>query len=127
MLEISLLGFILQIERVKMNLTCVFIIKEWLLPSNVCEIQVFLGFANFYCRFIKKFLRIVRGLTKMLKENIQGKFQEINFILKPKAKESFCLLQNAFITVSMLRHFDLLLPICIETDSSDFAISAILS
>ena len=51
----------------------------------------------------------------------------MNFTLKPKAKETFYLLQNAFITALMLQHFDLLFLIYIETDASGFAISAILS
>lgn len=73
-LEISLLGFILIIEEVKIDPTCVFTIKEWQLPSSFPEIQVFLGFANFYCQFIKKFLRIIESLMEMLKGSIQGKF-----------------------------------------------------
>ena len=27
-------------------------IKNWPKPKSVCDIRVFLGFANFYCRFI---------------------------------------------------------------------------
>ena len=30
-------------------------IDEWPLPRNVKEIQSFLGFANFYCRFIANY------------------------------------------------------------------------
>ena len=50
----------------------------------------------------------------------------MNFILKPKAKKFFYLLQNTFITAPMLRHFDSLLSIHIETNASGFAISDIL-
>ena len=68
--QISFLGFILTTEGVKMDLTCVSTIKEWPLSSSFCEIQVFLGFANFYRRFMKEFSRIVGGLTEMLKGSI---------------------------------------------------------
>ena len=50
--KISFLGFILTTEGVKMDPTWVLTIKEWPLPKSFRDIQVFLGFANFYHRFI---------------------------------------------------------------------------
>lgn len=41
-------------------------IAQWPEPTTFREIQVFLGFANFYRRFIMGFSRIVGGLTDML-------------------------------------------------------------
>lgn len=29
--------------------------KEWLQPHTIKELQWFLGFSNFYCRFIRNF------------------------------------------------------------------------
>ena len=46
------------------------IIKEWPEPKSIRDNQVFLGFANFYCRFIKGFSKIVAPLTSMLKTTI---------------------------------------------------------
>ena len=37
----------LQIEEKRID-----IVKNWPEPKFICDIQVFLGFANFYCRFI---------------------------------------------------------------------------
>ena len=42
-------------------------VKQWLEPQSVQDIQVFLGFANFYRRFIQGFSRIAAPLTSMLK------------------------------------------------------------
>ena len=50
--EISFLGSVLTIECVKMDLSQVSTIEEWPMPKSFCDIQVFLGFANFYRRFI---------------------------------------------------------------------------
>ena len=41
--------------------------KNWLEPKSVHDIQVFLGFANFYYCFIQGFSRIAAPLTLMLK------------------------------------------------------------
>ena len=43
------------------------VVKDWPEPKSVCNIQVFLGFANFYRRFIQGFSRIAAPLTSMLK------------------------------------------------------------
>ena len=43
------------------------VVKHWLKPKSVCDIQVFLGFANFYWQFIQGFNRIAAPLTSMLK------------------------------------------------------------
>ncbi len=42
-------------------------VKTWPEPQLVRDIQVFLGFANFYKRFIRNFNRIVAPLTSMLR------------------------------------------------------------
>ena len=41
-------------------------LKKWPKPKSVRNIQVFLGFANFYRRFIKNFSRIAAPLILML-------------------------------------------------------------
>ena len=42
-------------------------VKQWLKPQSVRDIQVFLGFANFYQRFIQEFCQTAALLTLMLK------------------------------------------------------------
>ncbi len=42
-------------------------VKTWPEPQSVREIQVFLGFANIYRRFIQNFSRIAAPLTSMLR------------------------------------------------------------
>ena len=125
--EISFLEFLLMTEGVKMEPSRVSTIAEWPEPTTFREIQVFLGFANFYRRFIMGFSRIVTGLTDMLKDGTQGKFQGVIFTFTPKARTSFVNFCTAFTTAPFLRHFDCLLPIHIELDASSLAISTILS
>ena len=42
-------------------------VKNWPEPKSVRDIQVFIGFANFYQRFIQGFNRIAASLTSVLK------------------------------------------------------------
>lgn len=121
------MGFILTTEGVKIDPLRVSTIMDWPLPKSFRDIQVFLGFANFYRRFIREFSRIVRGLTAMLKGSSKDKFQGMNFHLTEDAESSFHQLFLAFTTAPMLCHFDPLLFICVETNALGFAISEILS
>ncbi len=42
-------------------------VRDWPEPQSVRDIQVFLGFAKFYRRFIQGFSRLATTLTSMLK------------------------------------------------------------
>ena len=76
-------------------------IAEWPEPTTFREIQVFLGFANFYRRFIMGFSRIVRELTDMIKGRTQGKFKGVAFTFTPEARASFLNLRKAFTTAPL--------------------------
>jgi len=50
--EILILGVIMEREQVKMEQEKIKAIKEWKTPTKVKDMESFLGFANFYWRFI---------------------------------------------------------------------------
>jgi len=41
-------------------------IQEWPVPTCYKDVQVFLGFANFYRRFIYNYSRLAAGLNNLL-------------------------------------------------------------
>lgn len=45
-------------------------IVDWPVPKSVHDIQVFLGFSNFYRRFIHEYSKLTVPLTKLLKKNV---------------------------------------------------------
>ena len=87
---------------------------------------MFLGFANFYRRFVECYAKITRSLTELLKGSVSGK-QSGPFLYNEVARVAFLALLDAFTQASMLVHFDLKNKIRVETDASGFAIAAILS
>jgi hypothetical protein len=101
-------------------------ISEWPEPASHCDIQVFLGFTNFYRRFISSFLRLAKQMTDMLKGMKNGRFSG-PFLPTPVIKRSFAELHDAFTKALVLAHFDPARPICLETDASGFAIAGIIS
>ena len=114
------LGFVISRDGVSMAKDKVDAVLSWPDPKNLREVQQFLGFANFYRRFIKGYSRIILPLTKLLKKNT-------SFDYDSAACQAFNDIKQAFTSADILRHFDPELETVIETDASDFAISAILS
>jgi hypothetical protein len=72
-------------------------VLEWEEPRSVKEVQSFLGFANFYRRFIRKYSKVVTPLTDLLKKENQKKFP-----LEGKEKRAFENLKLAFTSVPIL-------------------------
>ena len=60
---IEYLGFIMSPEGLRMDPAKVATILEWPEPRNVKDIQSFLGFANFYRRFINGYSKMIQPLT----------------------------------------------------------------
>ena len=114
------LGFIITPDGVSMAQNKVSAIIDWPLPTKVKELQQFLGFANFYRRFILGYSRIISPLTRLLKKDSE-------FNVDESAKAAFGRIKSAFTDASFLKHFDPSLPTIMETDASDYAISGVLS
>ena len=65
--KVRFLGFVISRDGIRMEEERIDVVKKWPKPQSVREIQVFIGFANFYRHFIKGFSRMVAPLTAMLK------------------------------------------------------------
>ena len=66
-----------------MNSEKISIIKGWPTPRNISEVQLFLRFINFYCRFIKRYSEIAASLINLIKKT-NPKFKIIT--QKPHSK-----------------------------------------
>ena len=61
--EVKYLGLIVGAEGIKMDQTKVESIKEWPTAERARDVRAFLGFANFYRRFIKGYSEIIWPMT----------------------------------------------------------------
>ncbi|SOV03296.1 uncharacterized protein UDID_18616 [Ustilago sp. UG-2017a] len=119
---VEFLGYIIKPTGIEMDPEKVRTVKEWPMPASIHDIQRFLGFANFYRRFIAHFARIAKPLTSLVKPTERFK----KFELPEEAQQAFHQLIQAFTSAGVLQHFDYHLPTRLETDASDFAIAGVL-
>jgi hypothetical protein len=71
--ELEYLGFLVNKQGVRMDPARIQTISEWPRPQTYRDIQVFLGFCNFYRRFIYGFSGIARPLQRLLQGLKKGK------------------------------------------------------
>ena len=67
--SIKYLGVIILENKVQIDKKKLSGVLEWLVLTKVRQVQVFLGFVNFYYRFIKNFAKISKLLSDLTKKN----------------------------------------------------------
>ena len=118
--SIKYLRVVVSHDSVKMDPAKVAAVSEWPTPSNKKEVQSFLGFINFYRRFIEGFLHIAHPLFDLTKADSAFKWSS-------EEKSAFDILRDRITSAAILALPDNSRPYHIEADSSDFATGAILS
>lgn len=114
------LGFIVGTDGVSVDPAKVEAIEGWEAPSNVKEVQAFLGFANFYRRFVKDYSRLAKPLTDLTRKDEPWQWNN------PRQK-AFDAIRHSLMTAPLLKHFDHALETKVETDASGGVIAGVLS
>src|SRR5690606_36439994 len=95
-------------------------VQDWPVPKTVNNIQEFIGFANFYRRFIKNFSHLTHPITQLTKKD-----EPCNWTTKCEA--AFQELKKLFCEAPILSHLELSQKTIVETDASDFADGEVIS
>ena len=95
-------------------------VADWPEPSNVKEVQSFVGFCNFYRRFIRDFSLIARPLHDLTKKESSWKWGM-------KEGEAFTALKKAITSSPVLLQPNHDHPFRLEVDASNYATGAVLS
>jgi len=119
--EVKFLGYIIGRKGIKMSPEKIKVVLERRALASLMEIQSFLGFTNFYRRYIQDYYIVARPLTEITKGD--GKSRRWTNEAEAAIKE----LKERFTTAPILDHFDPKHPAIIETDVSNFIIGAVLS
>ena len=118
--SVEYLGVIVSHDSVKMDPIKVAGVTEWLIPTNKKEVQLFLGFTNFYWRFIKGFSHVACPLFDLTKV-------DSTFHWSMEEQLAFDTLQQRITSAPILTLPDNSRPYHVEADSSDFTTGVVLS
>jgi hypothetical protein len=128
--EIEFLGYLVNADGVRMDPKRIEAIQEWKNhpPRTFRDIQVFLGFCNFYRRFIHQFLQIVKPILQLLHRMKKGqKPGLIGQDWQEPQQQALEELINWFTTAPILWHYDPSLPLRLEADACYAALAGVLS
>ncbi|MBW0586802.1 hypothetical protein O181_126517 [Austropuccinia psidii MF-1] len=118
--SVEYLSYVVSSEGLKMVQAKVQQILNWPPPRNFKALQSFIGFDNFYHRFIKNYSKKISSLTSFL-------MKYSRFPLNEEALRQFHQLKEPITIAPILSHFDPSLPTIVETDALDYALGAVLS
>jgi hypothetical protein len=114
------LGIIITPGGIEMDPEKVKAITEWEPPGTRRQLQRFLGFANFYRRFIQNYSTLVLPLVNLTKKEQQ-------FTWAPECQTAFARLKHAFTQAPELHTYNWKLRTVVEVDASNWATGGCLS
>ena len=117
--EVNYLGMIILENQIKMDLMKLAGIQDWPTPTTVKQVRSFLGFSNFYRRFIRHYSKIARPLNDMMKKDKKWEWMEY-------CKNAFRKLKEEFLKEPVLLMPDPTKPFILESDTSKWATGAVL-
>ncbi|KAK9692521.1 RNase H-like domain found in reverse transcriptase [Popillia japonica] len=80
-------------------------------PSNKTEVRAFVGLVNYYSRFLDNPSTTLRPIYKLLKDNVQFKWDS-------QCQKAFKKIKDEIRSDRVLAHFDPTLPLVLATDAS---------
>lgn len=95
-------------------------VAEWPRPTPRRQLQRFLGFSNFYTRFIRNYSHLAAPLTALTSSKTP-------FSWSPEAETAFHSLKQRFTTAPVLRYPDPSLQFVVEVDALKTGVEAVLS
>jgi len=117
--RIDYLGIIISKDSIEVDPEKIKEVTDWPKPRNKCEIRQFLGFCNFYWRFIKGFAKVAKPLTELTGKKEWRWTQE--------ERRAFEKLKRLMTTTPILAIPDPERKLRVEVDASGHTIGRVLS
>jgi hypothetical protein len=118
--KIKWLGMVIQEGKITMDPGKLKGIQDWPAPTTMKQVRGFLGFGNFYRRFIRGFSEIAQPLNDLLKKDRRFEWTK-------ECQQAFDNLKIRFTSEPVLVMPDQSKPFQIECDASKYASGAVLT
>ena len=114
------LGFIISTKGIRPDPEKVEAITNWEPPTSVKGVQSFLGFCNFYRRFINGYSRLAKPLFQLTAKGTQWTWNHAE-------QGAFDALKNTLASTPLLAMYDPARETRVETDASDGVVGGVMS
>lgn len=118
--EVAYLGHVITDNGVSPNPDKVKAISQFPTLKTPKDVKSFLGLTGYYRRFIENFSHITKPLTSLLKK-------DVSFHWSHEQEQAFNTLKQKLISAPLLQYPDFSQPFIVTTDSSNYAVGAVLS
>ncbi|KAL0147619.1 hypothetical protein M9458_057083, partial [Cirrhinus mrigala] len=118
--SVPFLGYILSAEGIRVDPAKVQAVVDWPTPDSRKALQRFLGFANFYRRFIRNFSQLAAPLTALTSPRTTFRWSD-------SAEAAFAKLKSRFVSAPILETPDPSRQFVVEVDASEVGVGAVLS
>ena len=125
---INTLGHVISADGIACDDKKIEAVKNWPEPTNVKELQKFLGFSGFYRKHIKDYASIARPLTDLIgtQSNKKGKSVQKEWIWGESQQKAFQDLISHLISPPVLAYPDFSQPFILRIDASKLGLGAVL-
>ncbi|EGD73373.1 hypothetical protein PTSG_13220, partial [Salpingoeca rosetta] len=117
--QIKFLGHVVSGRGVETDPDKIAAVTEWPQPKNVRDVRSFLGFCNFYRRFVKDYASVAAPLTDLMHKDRAWEFND-------KERSAFDALKTAMTTAPVLAYPDASQKYVVQTDASETAVGGVL-
>ncbi|GBG66294.1 hypothetical protein CBR_g57893 [Chara braunii] len=117
--QVLYLGHVLDGDGIKPGDSKIAAIRDWLTPHTLTELQLFLGLANYYRKFVRNFSTIAAPLRRLLKKEAIGQWDK-------DCTSALKRLKRTLIEYPVLKVVDPSLPFVVTTDASQYGIGVVL-
>ena len=109
--EVEYLGLVVRNGEVLMDLTKLKAVEQWKPPKSVKAVRSFIGFCNFYQKFIPHFSTITRPLIDLIKKGVPFNWGE-------EQNKAFIKLKEMFLSAPVIKMLDTTKPFFVMTNAS---------
>ena len=123
--KISYLEQIVSSKGIETDPKKVEAVKDWEVPKTVMDIRSFLGFTNYYRRFIKDYAKVTRPLNMLISgENASKKKKPIEW--NDECQKAFDKLKELCTSTPILVYADYKKQFQLHTDASELGLGGVL-
>lgn len=118
--RVKYLGFIVTTRGIETDPEKTVAVREWATPTTAKQVRGFLGFCNFYRRFIQNYSSIASPLLQLTRKDVSWKWRN-------EEESSFQTLKDKLTSAPILVHYNPRAQTQLETDASDGIVAGVLS